>query len=150
MDAGSICTRHVVTVRPGEDLVTAARLMREEHVGYLVVAEAHPDGALEPVGVLTDRDIVVAVVAREVDARSLTVADVMTRKPMLVEEKESIESALRKMREIGVRRMPVVDPLRRLCGVLAVDDVIDLVSGQLANIAASIRNEQRIERTLRP
>ena len=82
MEVASLCQRNVVTIRPSDDLTTAAERMRARHVGYLVVADACPrDGALEPLGVLTDRDIVVSVVARHADPGALRVGDVMTRQP---------------------------------------------------------------------
>lgn len=149
MDAATICNRNAITASVTDELVDAAKLMRDKHVGFLVVTEARPDGGHEPVGVLTDRDIVVAVIAREVDPESLSVGDVMTRQPALAQASDSLEEALRKMREIGVRRLPVVDAARRLIGVLALDDVLDHVAGQLTSIAISIRKEQRIERQLR-
>ena len=69
MNVGNICRRHAVTVRPFEELTKAAQLMREKHVGYLVVVEPDAaDGLLRPIGVLTDRDIVITVVARETGA----------------------------------------------------------------------------------
>src|SRR5882762_2519542 len=109
MNTGQVCTREVVTIREAEDLAKAAHLMREKHVGCLVVVEPVPDsGRLKVVGVLTDRDIVVAVLAREVDTRALKVGDVMTRNPLLAEEGQSMEAVLRHMREVGVRRVPVV------------------------------------------
>ncbi len=146
---GQICKRSVVTIRMSEDLTAAARSMREKHIGYLVVAEPQADGTTKPVGVLTDRDIVIAVVAREVDAKTLTVGDVMTRKPTVVAEDVGIETALQDMRRIGVRRLPVVGMRGQLVGVLSLDDVLEALAEDLANIAGSIRNEQRIEGMLR-
>jgi predicted transcriptional regulator len=147
----SICQRNVVTVRAYEELTAAARLMREKHVGYLIVAEPDPqDQTVRPVGVLTDRDIVVAVVAKEADVRSLRVEDVMTRAPVVVAEGASIASALREMRRIGVRRVPVVDYRGKLVGVLSLDDVLTVLAAELQDLAGSIRNEQRIEGALRP
>lgn len=99
MNAGSVCKRGVVTVAPTDDLVAAAHLMREKHVGYLIVSRSSPGAGRQVVGVLTDRDIVVAVLAQEVDARALKVGDVMTRDPLLIEEEQSIEAVLRHMRE---------------------------------------------------
>ena len=148
MNAGSVCKRAVTTVAPTDDLVAAAHIMREKHVGYLIVAEARGQDR-RIVGVLTDRDIVVAVLAREVDARALKVGDVMTRDPLLIDEAQSIEVVLRHMREAGVRRVPVVDRLGALTGVLSIDDVLERVADQLINIAGSIRNEQRMERAVR-
>jgi CBS domain-containing protein len=144
MNAGSVCKRGVVTVAPGDDLIAAAHLMREKHVGYLIVCERS-----RVAGVLTDRDIVVAVLAQEVDVRALKVGDVMTRDPLVIEEGQSIEAVLRHMREAGVRRVPVVDRSGALTGVLSIDDVLEHIAEQLINIAGSIRNEQRMERTVR-
>jgi len=151
MNAGSVCKRGVVTVAPMDDLVAAAHLMREKHVGYLIVSEASGPSRNERrvVGVLTDRDIVVAVLAQEVDAHALKVGDVMTRDPLLIEEGQSIEAVLRHMREAGVRRVPVVDRSGALTGVLSIDDVLESIAEQLINIAGSIRNEQRMERAVR-
>ena len=149
MNAGSVCKREVITVAPTDDLIAAAHVMREKHVGYLIVSEAVPARHKRVVGVLTDRDIVVAVLAQEVDAHALKVGDVMTRDPLLIEEGQSIEAVLRHMREAGVRRVPVVDRSGTLTGVLSIDDVLELIAEQLINIAGSIRNEQRMERAVR-
>lgn len=148
MNAGSVCKRGVVTVAPTDDLIAAAHVMREKHVGYLIVSE-NSVAARRVVGVLTDRDIVVAVLAQEVDARALKVGDVMTRDPLLIEEGQSIEAVLCHMREAGVRRVPVVDRSGALTGVLSMDDVLERIAEQLINIAGSIRNEQRMERAVR-
>lgn len=151
MDVASMCQRHVTTIRPSDELVTAAELMRTRHVGYLIVVEpSASDGRARPLGVLTDRDIVVSVVARHADPKSLRVGDVMTRDPVTARETDSMEAALSSMRRIGVRRVPVVDALGRLTGVLSLDDVIDAMAAQLGGVAASIRNEQRFEGIFRP
>ena len=148
MNAGSVCKRGVVTVTPTDDLIAAAHLMREKHVGFLIVSESQDTGK-RVVGVLTDRDIVVAVLAKEVDAHALKVGDVMTRHPLLIEEGQPIEAVLHHMREAGVRRVPVVDGSGALSGVLSIDDVLERIAEQLHNIAGSIRNEQRMERAVR-
>lgn len=147
---GLICQRDVVTVQEADNLTAAAQLMREEHVGYLVVVE--PDVLAKtsrPVGVLTDRDIVVAVVARNVDPHALKVGDVMTRKPVVITEGDTIEEALREMRRVGVRRLPVISQAGNLVGVVSIDDVLEALAEELDNIAGTIRNEQRTESVLR-
>ena len=149
MNAGSVCKRGVITVAPTDDLIAAAHVMREKHVGYLIVSEGLSARARRVVGVLTDRDIVVAVLAQEVDAHALKVGDVMTRDPLLIEEEQSIEAVLCHMREAGVRRVPVVDRSGALSGVLSIDDVLEMIADQLLNIAGSIRNERRMERAVR-
>jgi CBS domain-containing protein len=151
MEVAELCQRNVVTIRQFEDLTAAAELMRERHIGYLVVVEPKlADGALKPVGVLTDRDIVVTVVARQTDPRTLRVDDVMTPQPVVVAETDMLEKALEAMRRIGVRRLPVVGDCGQLVGVLSLDDIIDALALDLENVAASIRQARRMESALRP
>jgi CBS domain-containing protein len=151
MGVAKICQRNAVTVRQFDDLITAAELMRERHIGYLVVVEPEvAEGTFKPIGVLTDRDIVISVIARQADPRALRVGDVMTRQPVLAAESDSLDAALESMRRIGVRRLPVVGNRGQLVGVLSLDDVIDALATELAHVAGSIRNEQRIEAALRP
>lgn len=151
MDIAKICNRNVITVREADELVHAAQLMREKHVGYLVVIKPSIlDATVTPVGVITDRDIVVAVVAREIDPRSLKVGDVMTRQPAVINEGSSLATGLQLMRRIGVRRLPVIGHAGRLVGVLSLDDVIEALSGELTDAAGSIRHEIQMEDALRP
>jgi CBS domain-containing protein len=151
MNIGGLCHRNPVTVGRSDELNKAAQLMRARHIGYLVVVEADAvDGRERPVGVLTDRDIVITVVARETDPRSLRVGDIMTQQPVTASEADSVEKTLREMRRVGVRRLPVVGQHGELVGIISLDDVLDFLAGQLQNLAGSIRNERVIEGTLRP
>jgi CBS domain-containing protein len=148
MNVGRICKHQVVTVAPKTELIAAAQLMREKHIGYLVVVESAP--VARAVGVLTDRDIVVSIVARGADPKLLTVGDVMSREPVTVNEKQSIAEAVRTMRRMGVRRLPVVGSRGEVIGMLSLDDVIDVVASEIGDLAGAIHNEQRIEGVLRP
>jgi CBS domain-containing protein len=151
MNVGQICQRKVVTVRPMDELTAAAQLMREQHVGYLVVVDpSAEDGSTKPVGVLTDRDIVVATVARGVDPRALRVDDVMTRAPVVAVALESIEATLVKMHKTGVRRVPVTSANGELFGVLSIDDALTSLSVELQNIAGAINRSRLIEGVMRP
>jgi CBS domain-containing protein len=150
MDVAQLFTRDAITVRATDEVTEAARLMRERHVGYLVVVE--PDaagGTARPIGVLTDRDIVVTVVARDVNPHGLLVRDIMTSAPVVLTAADALPTALQEMRRIGVRRMPVVGKLGELLGVLSIDDVLNALSNELGNLAGAIRNEQRYEKDLR-
>lgn len=150
MNVGSICRHQVVTATPSTDLVAAAQLMREQHVGFLVVVEPQPNATYgRPVGVLTDRDIVISVVAGGADPTSLTAADLMKQYPAMVDETDSLDQALHTMRRMGVRRLPVVGSSGMLMGVLALDDVLDVLAGEVSDISGTVRNEQRIESHLR-
>jgi CBS domain-containing protein len=151
MNVSQLCSRNVVTVRKSDEITVAARLMREKHVGYLVVVEPDFTGATQrPIGVLTDRDIVIGVVAQDLNPRGIRVGDVMTCNPVVVELGDPIAAAVQEMRRIGVRRMPVVGSLGELAGVLSLDEVLDSLSSELQNLAGAVRNERRVETALRP
>lgn len=150
MDVAQLMSRDAITVRESDEVAVAARVMRDRHVGYLVVAEPDFSGStVRPIGVLTDRDIVIGVVAQDVNPRSMLVRDIMTRNPVVLNAAEQISTALQEMRRIGVRRMPVVGKLGELLGVLSIDNVLDALSADLGNLAGAIRKEQHIERALR-
>ena len=151
MNTGQLCNRNPITVRRSDELIRAAQLMREKHIGYLVVVDPEvADQSLRPVGVLTDRDIVISVVARETDPRALRVGEVMTQQPVTIGVAEPVEKAVREMRRIGVRRLPVIGQRGELIGVLSLDDVLEVLAAQMQNVAGSIRNERVIEGSLRP
>ncbi len=144
MKVDQYCKHGVVAIASSADVVDAARLMRERHVGFLVV-HREGDALRKPVGVLTDRDIVLQVTAREVDPHMVTVGDVMTRQPVVAAGSDDLGELIQGMQIAGIRRAPVVDANGALKGVIAVDDVIDVVAGLLGNIAGSIRVEQKHE-----
>ena len=151
MQVGTLCQRLVFTICQSDEISRAAQVMREKHVGYLVVVEPNlVRGIPRPVGVLTDRNIVVSVVAREVDAKTVRVGDIMTPDPVLAAEWESMEAALQKMRQFGVRRLPVVNGYRELVGILAIDDVLKVIAGDAQDVVSTIRSGPRMEGESRP
>ncbi len=139
MAVSKLCHRDALAVRRTDEVIKAAQLMRERHVGYLVVTEPNPLRPGErPVGVLTDRDIVVAVVARKLVPGRVTVGEVMTQPPVTVRDTDSVEKALREMRRVGVRRLPVVDQHGALVGIVSVDDMIGFVASELRIVVDAI------------
>jgi CBS domain-containing protein len=151
MNVSDICKRNVVTIHPKQTLVAAIELMREKHIGYLIVTDSQTSNNPQtPVGVLTDRDIVVGVLARGADVRGLSVDEVMTRKPVVVHDNDAVRSALKEMRRIGARRLPVVDSNGQLAGVLALDDIFASIAEFIADAAEAVQQEQRLESALRP
>ncbi len=149
MSVLEICTRNVVTVDPSADLVEAAQIMRSEHVGDLIVTR-EAGGQTVPVGILTDRDIVLEVVASSVDPRAITVSDAMTPRPFMLRSDQDIHYALQEMRHNGIRRAPIVDASGVMQGVLSIDDAIDHVAGLLGDIAGAIASGRDNEATDRP
>lgn len=143
--AREIMTPTPAVCTPNTTLDEVAKLMRQNDCGEIPVI----DSAERPVGVITDRDIVVKVMAKDVDAHTLTVADVMTPDPLLAAEDDGISETLHRMRRLGVRRVPVVGPRGHVTGVLSIDDVVDHLVSQLSDVAGSIRNELKLEETLR-
>lgn len=144
MPVSSICNYNVATIDEHADIREAALLMREVHVGDLVVTKQHGERPV-PVGMITDRDIVVGVVAKGIDPTEIRVGDAIGTELLTVREDNGIEFALSEMRRVGVRRVPVINADSKLIGVLSVDDVIDHLAKQLGDIAGAIRLEQDVE-----
>lgn len=148
MAIGELCNREVVVVGRDVTVLEAAKLMRRYHVGDLVVIDER-GGERIPTGIVTDRDVVIEVVAEEVDPKRVTVADVMGAELATVGEDEDAIEVMGRMRAHGVRRMPVVNARGGLEGIITVDDLIDLFSEQMQDLAALIRREQLREKQAR-
>lgn len=145
MKIAEVCSRNVITVDIEADIVEAARRMREYHVGALVVVDDTRDPR-RPVGIVTDRDLVVSVLARDPeDIDRLLVGDVMTADPVTITDGETMDEALDRMRAAGARRLPVVDEEGRLTGIVTLDDVVDAINRQLGLVASVLHTEQSRE-----
>jgi CBS domain-containing protein len=150
MNIGHVCNRQVAQIGKSETVLEAARRMRDEHVGDLVVVD-HRDGRAVPVGVLTDRDIVVGLLAKDVDhLRQLDVGDVLPNDVVTACESEDVEDVLRVMRRKGIRRIPIVDRNGSLVGIFTVDDLIGLLSDGLSDIVSLMGRQRRHEVVRRP
>ncbi len=148
MAVGEVCNREVVITGKSFSVVEAAQLMRSHHVGDLVVVEDRA-GRKFPVGIVTDRDIVVEVVAAGVNSEALKVGDIMSPEVATIREDEGLFEALRYMRDKGVRRMPVVDREGVLVGILTLDDLLSLLAEELTELAKLVSHERQREATLR-
>jgi CBS domain-containing protein len=148
MSIGTFCSRDVVVTEKDTSIVEAAQLMREHHVGDLVVVD-RSKGQTVPIGILTDRDIVVGIVACEVDYFSVTVGDVMGPDLVIVKEEDSLWDTLQRMRQRTIRRIPVVDNNGTLVGILSIDDILDLISEELTAIANIIAYQPTREEEVR-
>ncbi|HTP94886.1 MAG TPA: CBS domain-containing protein [Burkholderiales bacterium] len=132
MKMAEICTREVVQVRARTSVAEAAALMRSRHVGDLVVTDDIAGKAM-PLGIVTDRDIVVEVVAAGVDPATLSVGDIMGRRLVTAGETEEISDVLPRMRHEGVRRIPVVDEDGALVGIISLDDLLEVLAQELTD-----------------
>ncbi|HHO49490.1 MAG TPA: CBS domain-containing protein [Deltaproteobacteria bacterium] len=150
MNVGELCTRSVISVRGDESLSVAAEKLRRFHVGDLVVidpGEAHP----RPIGILTDRDLAVGVVATAPEHLSDLRCDEVIRRPLLkVGEDDDVFEALEVMKGAQIRRLPVVDESGALVGVLAMDDLLRLFADSLSALASIPRAQRDSEWDERP
>jgi CBS domain-containing protein len=139
VSVGRICVRTVHVASAQESVREAARRMREADVGALVVV----DGERRPVGVVTDRDVVLRCVAEGRDPDATPLASVMTAPVACVAESTAIEEALRRMAGASARRLAVTDAEGRLAGILALDDVLDLLVEESEAIGRLLRRPPR-------
>lgn len=150
MNAGDICTRTVAIAFREMTVDEAARVMREQHVGCLVVVEEIERNERVVVGMLTDRDIAMGVVAAELDGRNMRVSDLMSKDPVTAREEDSLLDLLSAMRRKRVRRIPVVSPEGTLIGIVAMDDVLEVLAQQMQAVATAIIAAGRHEGTALP
>lgn len=137
MSVGRICVRDVDTAEAGEPVQVAAARMCDRKVGTLIVVGE----GRRPIGILTDRDLAVRVVAHSRDAAGTTVEEVMTRFPATVREETPIEMAIQEMRQGPFRRLPVVDDDGCLVGLISLDDILDLLTEEFNEIGELLRRE---------
>lgn len=149
MSVGEVCNREVVVVKQEADAGDAARLMREFHVGDLVVVE-HRGKMSVPIGIITDRDLVIEVLAQGVDVSSVSVGDLMGQPLETAKEDDDLLDTLHRMRSKGLRRMPVINTEGGLEGILAVDDVLDILSEELSDVVALSAVQRHREKQKRP
>ncbi|HUL96715.1 MAG TPA: CBS domain-containing protein [Usitatibacter sp.] len=143
MKTADICNTRVVTAPANTPLTEVARLMRKNHVGSVVVVDqADPR---KPLGIVTDRDIVVEVVAAEQDARVVTAADIMASPPVTASPGDDASWSLKVMRDRGIRRLPVVDGAGALVGIVALDDLLSAASSTLFDVVQTIGTERVVE-----
>jgi len=145
MTIGKVCNREVVFIHAQASIPEAARLMREYHVGDLVVIK-EKTGKRVPVGIVTDRDIVLEVIAEGVGMDDVSVGDIMSDNLVTARESDGLLETVKVMRAKGIRRLPVVNDDNELVGILSVDDLIDLFSEQIVDLARLIAREQGREK----
>ena len=144
MSAGEYCNRDVVVIEKTESVREAINLMRKNHVGDVVVVEMRENASI-PLGILTDRDIVVEILTEDVDLEAVNVGDVMSDQLVTINEDTKLLDAIKLMRIKGIRRLPVVNELGELQGILSTDDLLELIVEQLSDIVALISKEMTNE-----
>lgn len=137
MTTGRICVREVDVATPMESVQAVAQRMHSRNVGTIIVQ----DSTRKPIGIVTDRDLTVRVVGQGRDPARTSVRDVMTQNPVTTRQDTPLEDALRLMRQGAFRRLPVVDNVGCLIGLLSLDDVMQLLAEEFTQIGQLLEEE---------
>lgn len=148
MRIGNICTTQPIVCTREESVQGVALLMRTHHVGDLIVVD-QSEAERTPIGILTDRDIVVSVIALGLDPASLLVGDIMNDDLLTCSENDDVYETIERMRLRGIRRVPVLDAAGHLTGVLSVDDVLEFLAEEVSELARISPHQQSQEKRAR-
>jgi CBS domain-containing protein len=140
-----ICNTNVVRIDKDTPIVEVARLMRERHVGSVVVTEKIK-GKQIPTGIITDRDLVMEILAVEADPNALSAGDIVIHSLIVANEDDGLRETMHRMRTHGIRRLPVVDADGALVGIVSADDMLDLIAQEIKELAKMIVVEQKREK----
>jgi CBS domain-containing protein len=137
MTLAECCSKDVVMASPDSSVVEAARLMEERNVGSIIVTEEE-----RPVGIITDRDIALRVIAQGKRPEETTIRDVMTPDPVTLNGNMEIFEAIEYVTREGIRRLPIVEADGRLVGIITLDDVIGILGKEMSNVSEAIEKNR--------
>jgi CBS domain-containing protein len=148
MHITEVCTSQATYCQRDETVQGAALLMRRYHIGDVVVVD-QVDGVNVPVGILTDRDIVVSVIAPGLDPSSLEVGDIMSDDLLTARTNDDVWETIERMRLRGIRRVPVVDAAGGLAGIVSTDDLLEFLAEEMGELSKISPHQQAHERRAR-
>ena len=134
MSLERFCREPVVTVQPKQSVREAARLMRDRHVGAVLVVDGD-----RPIGIVTDRDIVMRAIIEGRDPNTTPVRDVMSGSLTVVGSDQKIDDAVVAIRTAGIRRLPIVNAAGKANGIVTLDDLVVLMAGELNLVAGAVQ-----------
>lgn len=149
MSIRDYCNMSVICCEADTSVAAVAALMRHHHVGDVVVVEKNADGLRIPMGIVTDRDILVESISLDIEAKLFTAGDMMTAPLITVQEDASLFDAIKLMRDKKIRRLPVLAQAGALFGIITADDVINLLASELSLMAAAMVEQPDREQSLR-
>ncbi len=149
MSVGQFCNRNIVVISKEDSIVDAAKLMRQHHIGSLVVVEKQAGGG-KPIGIVTDRDLVIEVLAAQIGPEDVTIGDIMSFELVTAHEQDGLHETLKNMHAKGVRRVPVVDSSGAVVGILSWDDILEVMATQLTELSKLAASERQRESKVRP
>jgi CBS domain-containing protein len=136
-----LCKRGLITAPGDTTIAEAAALMRDHCLEDLVVTDPEEGGRM-PIGIVTDRDIVVSVVAENLDPNQVMLGDIMGGRLVTAYESQSVEEVISLMRAAGVRRMPIVDIYDELAGIVSLDDLLAVLASEMGDVVELIGRGQ--------
>jgi CBS domain-containing protein len=145
---GEYCNREVVFATKNMSILEAAQLMRQHHVGDLIVVD-ETDGKRFPVGIVTDRDMVIEIIAKSLDLNDFDVGDIMSSQLVNIQNRETVFDTIRLMRAKGIRRIPVVNQEGSLEGIMTVDDILGILAEEMSELARIPQSEKKNEAQIR-
>jgi len=140
MPISELCNREVIIVDAEDSALEAARLMRSKHVGTVIVTKEE-NNIRKPIGIVTDRDLIVEIMATELEPAVITVGDIMVQELVTVNENTGIFETIQYMRRKGVRRSPVINDKGGLIGIITMDDLLQLLSEELSELTKIVDRE---------
>jgi CBS domain-containing protein len=144
MSISEFCVHNVICASRDTTALEAAGLMRHHHVGDVIVVD-QVDGAKKPVGIVTDRDLVVEVMAGGVDPREVKLGELVLRSPVTIDKNASYAETVRLMAVNGVRRIPVVGEGGVLVGIITADDMLRQLTSPLAALSDLVGRARAFE-----
>ena len=147
MQLTELCNENVVDIAKEETVLNAAKLLRNKHVGCLVVTDSK-NGVKTPIGIVTDRDIVLKVLDYDTNMANINVFDIMDSKFVTAKVTDDVHTAMDLMRRHGIRRIPLVDEDNHLAGIVTVDDMFAHLGDELHRLSRAIYMEQSREKLL--
>ena len=144
MNVGKICSRETVIAEIGDSLLDIAQLMRQHHVGSLIIISRVND-VIKPAGIITDRDIVIQAISEEITLKSIAAGDIMSSDLLIAREDDDIFEAFESMCKKGVRRIPIVNREGCLVGILSIDDLLEVIVDEMRNLVHLFKHGQQKE-----
>lgn len=150
MNITEVASMNPISIAPDASAREAAITMRDTHVGCVIIATGTDDDQLTPVGVVTDRDLAIMLIAMNSDPDEVTVGDIMSSEPLILSSSDTVEGAIEMMNSHAVRRAPIVDNRGFLIGVVSIEDLVSVLSDQLQKLADLLFEGMEYERQRRP
>lgn len=139
--------KDVVCLKPDDTVYDAAREMLENHIGDIVITQEE-NGKTMPVGIVTDRDLVINATAKKLDPETIKLSDIMSKKVITATEDDDLTTLVRLVVDEGVSRLPIVDEAGNLAGILSSKRLFQYFAQGLCELSSiSVQQQQREEST---